>query len=329
MPHAISFALASAFLALYLPVRRHDSDRLWLVWGLAGGLLVLVRTQAAVWFVLPATALFLSAAPAPRKLRKALLFLGAAALAFSPQMLVWQALYGAALTLPQGDAFLHWSQPLVFEVLFSERHGWLAWMPIAAIGIAGLARLRRVDGALLLALGAVLVLYVYVNSVVDDWWGGGAFGPRRFTDVLPAVLLGLAGSFDAAWGDRRLRTALALLCGCLIAFHWLFVVEYFGSSIAPDEPLAWVTALNLARNLPASHWLVLAGVPGLWHWGPFGTPTSTAVFLAALSVGGAGTLVMCRAASGIVWQSGRRLAFCGTLLAVLIVILDLIILRLA
>ena len=53
MPHAVVFGVAAAFLAFWWIAPTWDGLLGWFVWGLAGGLLALVRWQEVVWSVLP------------------------------------------------------------------------------------------------------------------------------------------------------------------------------------------------------------------------------------------------------------------------------------
>lgn len=179
---------------------RRRTARTWMLLGAAFGLAVLTRPQLATWGLLfafaavddvrraqprdPATL----ARVAGRWVIGALVTLAC----FAPQLLAWKSLYGAYYVVPQGEGFMRWDAPAWSEVLWSSRNGLFPWAPlyaVAALGmIAGIARAPRLFGALVLGVAAQVV----VNGAAWDWWGGGAYGGRRFDSTYVAFALGLA-----------------------------------------------------------------------------------------------------------------------------------------
>ena len=91
--------------------------------------------------------------------------------------------------------------------------------------VIGLSLLVRRDRWLGWASLAVLLLSIYVNAAVSDWWAGEAFGARRFVGNTVFFALGLTTLFSVVpWIERpsRLRwTAIAL-----IVYNLLFVLQY-------------------------------------------------------------------------------------------------------
>ena len=194
---------------------RPRTARTWGLLGLVLGLAVLARPQLAPWAVLVVAAAIddLRRArwrpDAPMIGRWAL---GAALmmLAILPQLLAWNAIYGALYVVPQGAGFMRWDAPAWSEVLFSARNGLLPWAPLYAVGligaVVGAVRLPRLFGPLLIGVAA----QVWANGAAWDWWGGGAFGGRRFDSIFVVVALGLAvvlGPALAAIGGARRRPA--------------------------------------------------------------------------------------------------------------------------
>jgi hypothetical protein len=195
-PFATFFAawLVDLWDASYL---RPRSARTWALLGLALGLAVLARPQLAPWAILPLLAAVDDLARARGRVGGALFgrwLLGAAValLALLPQLLAWRALYGALYVLPQGAGFMRWDEPAWTEVLFSSRNGLLPWAPLYAVGLAGAVigawRWPRLFVPLLVGVAA----QVWANGAAWDWWGGGAFGGRRFDSIYVVVALGLA-----------------------------------------------------------------------------------------------------------------------------------------
>src|SRR5690606_12567244 len=84
-------------------------------------------------------------APEPGRARAAIAILvrGAVVLAIAialhvPQFVVWKQMYGAYLTTPQGPGQMRYDHPMVLELLFSARNGWLSTHPLAYLGCLGL-----------------------------------------------------------------------------------------------------------------------------------------------------------------------------------------------
>jgi hypothetical protein len=91
---------------------------------------------------------------------------------------------------------------------------------LALIGLALVPARHRLVGVALLA---VMAVSWYVNATVSDWWGGEAFGARRFVSCVPIFAVGLAALIDRLrWSPR----AIALACAAVIAHAWLLLVQY-------------------------------------------------------------------------------------------------------
>ncbi len=256
--HVLSLFTSALFVYLWWRKSPHPSPlpegegvrtrRDWFVWGLSAGLMALVRWQDILIAVL---ALFewvktttdspqpitdnrllitdYRASPIVRRLPSAvvngLLFLAGLFLAFLPQMFAWQMLYGSPLTAPQGGGFFQVLHPEMLNVWFSTKRGLFAWSPIlifAVIGFVPLYQKNRLLGA------AAIVIFVsesYVNSIVNDWWGGEAFGARRFISLMPFFALGLAAFIDYARA-RVSQTILLVALAAFIVWNNLFLLQY-------------------------------------------------------------------------------------------------------
>jgi hypothetical protein len=195
------------------------------------GLAALVRWQHLVYLALPLLSTFgwWLALPAEQRrtgARQALAALAltgvATLLLFSIQLAQWRLFYGAWLTVPQGEAYVDWRALFLRPVLFSAYRGLLAWMPIFFPGVMGLLLVARRRPGLAIPMLAVLALETYVNSSTRDWFGGGGFGPRRYTSELAILLFGYAALLNAL--PRRARLLLGLLAGLLFAAHqWILL----------------------------------------------------------------------------------------------------------
>jgi hypothetical protein len=207
----------------------------WFILGLCGGLMALVRWQDSLVTLLPLFELIaqwwtegkktsrLAALRAP--FIGGLLFTVGMGLAFSPQMVGWQIVYGTPLTAPQGQGFFYPTRPEIWNVLFGLKRGLFTWTPLvffAAVGFIPLYRRDRILGA---AAIVVFLAEAYVNSIVYDWWGGEAFGARRFVSLIPFFALGLA-AFVEALAPRLSKRAVFVALGAFVVWNMLFILQY-------------------------------------------------------------------------------------------------------
>ena len=120
-----------------------------------------------------------------------ILFFLSAAVAFSPQTIAWQIIFGWPLGVPR-EGLTRYLRPEILNVLFSMRSGLFTWTPAMACGVAGLflaGRARRWEAG---ALATIFLAQLYVNSAVPDWTGDWDFGARRFTECAPIFAFGWA-----------------------------------------------------------------------------------------------------------------------------------------
>ncbi len=233
MAHAPAFAAAALVVLLSLPAlpeTREQRVRRAALLGAACGLTALLRWPDALIALVPlCDALPRLRRPAQRRglAWEAVAFAACACLVFLPQMVTWKLLYGSLVTIPQGAAFLA-GAPAVSGVLFSPRHGLFSWSPLLYVAFFGL--LLALARAPRLACGGLLVLAALtrVNAGTADWWGGAAFGARRFDAALPALGVGLAVALAALARAlaRRPLSGATLLVGAAVAWNLMLARQY-------------------------------------------------------------------------------------------------------
>lgn len=227
--HAASMLTVSIFFYVWSSTRERQSARRYALVGAIGGLAALVRWQDAVFLVAPVLEAVWPTSDKRdgRQLQRAatnLLACGLASIAaFSPQLIVWWRLYGHPLLVPQGEGFMRWSAPALWQVLFSDFHGLFTWTPVLALAVAGFVWLVRRDRLVGFAAVVCFALSWYANAAVADWWAGEAFGARRFVSCFPIFVLGLAALF-ARWTGRP--AAIAGLCTTFVVLNGLLLVQY-------------------------------------------------------------------------------------------------------
>ena len=195
----------------------------------------LIRTQNLFFGVVLASELV----QRHRTAWKPILRVGAVALATTliavlPQAIVWRIVYGEWFHYQNGPAYVRWGHPMILELLWSSKNGWLSTTPLAYAGVIGLFLAPRDRRPLVWTLLGALVLQIYLNAVVYDWWASASFGQRRMCSVTSILVVGLACLFArlGAWRDRvsarvapeprvRLRAVTITLGALVVAwFVW-------------------------------------------------------------------------------------------------------------
>lgn len=255
MSHAASAGAATLFLACWWRARDADAPRPWLVTGLAGGAMSLIRIQDGALFVVPVVDGLLRR-KSPRTL--AALAVGPV-LAAALQLLTWWAMYGPGF-LGRAAEQGHFGRPElnVVGVLLSARHGLLTWTPVYALALLGLLLWLARDARLALALLAAVLASVALNSLQWDWWGADAFGQRRLLGLTPLLALGLAQAL--LFLERRPLLPLAAALFALAVWNQQFAYIYNSELIAGKGQ-----AVSLERLAPAQ---VEVATRRLLRWEP-------------------------------------------------------------
>ncbi len=153
--------------------------------------------------------------------------------------------------------------------LISPSRGLLIFSPVLILAILGVAlKLKRrtfdqLDGVLI----SVIILHWLVISDWGVWWGGTAFGPRFFTDILPYwiyLMIPAMAALSTLSGRRKL--ALVSITAVLAGFS--FFVHYRGVSAneVMNEWHTWPISLG-DRPTRVWDWSDIQFLRGL-KWGP-------------------------------------------------------------
>jgi hypothetical protein len=263
MAHGAAFGACAAVVWAWDRARRVPSLTAWTALGALVGIAALMRWQAAVYVLM---ILALAAAGIRRGVVR-WYWLGASAAAalaaFTPQLLVWKALYGRFLLVPQGAGFLDWTSPHLLDALVSADHGFFSWTPVMLLGIAGLVTgLRRAPllhgGAL-----AVFLAAAWVNGGVADWAASDAFGARRFDLVVPLAAVGLLSLVGDATALVIRAPLAAPAAGLALLTAWnLGLVASFRHGRYPESAPLERVARDQAVSLRRACQAVLGTVAG-------------------------------------------------------------------
>jgi len=251
MSHAASLFAAALFVSIWPWVRQGSLGR-WAVWGATAGLMALVREQDGLFAVAALVpAFFTESGFRIRQGVLRLLVFGAASVAvFSPQIGVYQILYGHPSPAPQVQNKMTWTSPHFFEVLFSTEHGLFFWSPVLLLFLVGGVLLFRRDSKLALGLVLAYLGQVYISGAIESWTTAGAFGARRFLVTTVAF---------AVWGalvlERLHRAAAWSTTGLLMLWNVGLMVQ-FGLGIMDRQKLVWREVVHnqifvVPKRLPA------------------------------------------------------------------------------
>ena len=141
-----------------------------------------------------------------------------------PQLVSWNLLFGSPAPPPRARGYLL-TAPFILQTLISTRHGLITWAPITILSFVGLLLLvvRRFKAGFPLLIGVVGL--VYINGIAIDWWGGDAFGARRYVGLTSLLAFALAYLFSLPKTKvlQALMVAISLLC---VSWTMLFLVQY-------------------------------------------------------------------------------------------------------
>ncbi len=276
--HGNSLFTATLFLLIWSRTRDNRTMSQWAWLGLAAGVMTMVRWQNAVFLLFPladgvglmrrvlsdADTRFSGAA------RSAAAFGASFFVGVAPQVAFWKVVNGGWLALPQAQSGQQWwTESLITDILFSSNHGLFSWHPViflAALGIP-LFLMRDVRFGGLLAL--VFVAQVYINGAVAMWWGGHAFGARRFASCTLLFALGLAALMT--WARKRPMLAPTVILGAFALVNAFFIMDIKAGRLPTSEGISIGQIMSAAYarlgnpfSLPAS--LVFARRYGISPW---------------------------------------------------------------
>lgn len=209
--HSASLFAVALFLTVWYGTGADSPRRRFFLLGLLGGLVALVREQDGLFLLLAAVDGILTYGGIVRQKawRRVLPLLGrhtllaaGAALAFSPQMLVYRVLNGRLGPNPTVSGKFDWASPHFFQVLFDPHYGLIVWSPVVLLALLGFLLLFRRDRRLGGGAALAFLAQVYLAGCFLTWQGPGSFGQRRFINCVVLFALGLAALIALAQKKR-------------------------------------------------------------------------------------------------------------------------------
>ncbi|MBK9283405.1 MAG: hypothetical protein IPM51_03710 [Sphingobacteriaceae bacterium] len=204
MPHAYLFFLFSLFI--YFTFKWWDNKKLKYLLALAftGGFATLIRPNECLLLFFPLLLhvnnlkqvkerFQLFSAYRAKLLIAVILFL----LPFFVQMLYWKTYTGQWFYFSYGeDESFFFSNPKIFDFLFSFRKGWFIYTPLMFLAIIGIFMLKQKSTGLKYFLIFYLLITIYILSSWWDWAYGGSFGSRAMIQYYSFLVFPLAAFFQ-------------------------------------------------------------------------------------------------------------------------------------
>lgn len=231
MAHALTvFSSSLFFCVVYKIYKAEQIDYLdYLYLGLSVALLFLLRWQDIV-FALIALFIILYKIYLNKDYKKYIRAIGISLVAFvllsSVQFLMWKHLFGTWLAIPQGASFFNLTSPHFWQFLFSSHHGMLAVHPLLIFPLLGLVLFYKQDKLLTKLLIFVLLIQIYINCAIYDWYGGGSFGARRMVSSFFIFSLGMAYFIKTIFKRKIILVLCILLVFTGIIFNALLMMSY-------------------------------------------------------------------------------------------------------
>lgn len=255
--HASSLFASALFVFVWWRTRAsrlNGNWRAWLLLGASGGLMTMVREQEAVFFIIPfleGLSLVYSTLRTRENLAAfrtwligATLMTLTASVVFLPQLITYRILNGNFLPARNVTDKFTWNGNHILDVLFSNFHGLFTWTPVVLLGVLGLCFLWRRDKFIAVAFLIAFAVETYLLGSFSTWFGGAAFGGRRFINCTVLFVVGLAALANAIQ-NRVPRPALAGAGAILILWNLFFIIQFVTGMVPREQP---VDMLVMARN---------------------------------------------------------------------------------
>jgi hypothetical protein len=256
--HAASLFASALFVYVWWRTRETRAIGNWRAWfllGASGGLMTMVREQEAVFLVMPLLEGLQTAYRGARTRETsfrdwkrwslgALVMLGGAFVVFTPQLISYRLLNGNFLPARNVTDKFTWDGVHILDVLFSNFHGLFTWTPVVLPAVIGLFFLWRHDKFLAAVFLIAFALETYLLGSFSTWFGGAAYGGRRFINCTVLFVVGLAAFVNAV----QARVPRPILAGAgifLIVWNLFFVIQFVTGMVPRQEP---VDMLAMARN---------------------------------------------------------------------------------
>lgn len=230
MTHVYNFSLITIFL--YQTDRWHEKIEFKrsIYIGLLAGLIVLIRPTNILVLLLfffwdvkslseagQRVMLFLN------KWHLVLLMIVAFLLVWTPQFLYWKMQTGHFMyySYPDDQGFF-FTNPQIWNTLFSWRKGWFIYTPVMIFAVAGIALLRKNYPKMFIPLLIYTLATIYLISSWWDWWYGGGFGLRAYIDMYGVFAIPMAAALTWIMNRKKVVKYALIAVFMLITARSMF-----------------------------------------------------------------------------------------------------------
>ncbi|MFO7670235.1 MAG: hypothetical protein R6W31_11290 [Bacteroidales bacterium] len=246
--NAYNYLFLAYALILWFTILWHETHQLkhMVFLSIACGMTILSRPSEVVCLAIPVLWGVASKKTLVQKIQlllknyyQVLIFAGILALIGSFQFIYWKIQTGKFLynsyggNPGEGFEFL---TPYLSKVLFSFRKGWLIYTPVMVFAIMGFLVMFRRNRAVFFALGAYLILNLYIVSSWSNWWYTQSFSQRAMIASYPVMAISLG--YFLVWlfeQKRAFKTAGLVLLSGLLLLNIFQTVQYANGTIHGDR----------------------------------------------------------------------------------------------
>jgi hypothetical protein len=228
MSHVYNFGLISAFIWYTSCWHKTPSFRYSTILGILSGLISLVRPTNSLiaivfilWEINSIKELKNRIVSFAKKWFDILIIILLAIIIWIPQLLYWKMQTGNYFYFSYGpDENFFFSNPHIFNGLFSFRKGWFIYTPIMIFAVIGVFFMYGKTKNLRLSIILFLILNIYVILSWWCWWYGGCFGQRSFIDSYSLMAIPLGAFLSRFQYSKKIS-----LRRIIIAFTIVFLLH--------------------------------------------------------------------------------------------------------
>lgn len=243
----------------------------WVLLGLLGGLMMLVREQDALFLVIPGIEVLVALArlrtvdrrpstagggSASLARQAAGLVVGlalmgfAAAVAFIPQLIAYKVLTGNFGPSKVVSGKFTFTSPNAFNVLFNPEHGLILWTPIVGVALLGMVLFWKRDRVMVGALMLAFVLQVYIAGSFLTWQSASSFGQRRFINCTLIFVLGACALIAWALSKGVPKWLVVGVASLFVLWNAGLLMQYALWCSPQRQGLDWAVVLKGQLEIP-------------------------------------------------------------------------------
>lgn len=144
----------------------------------------------------------------------------------SAQLFMNYAEVGHFFIWAYGEERFIFSDPQIFNVLFSYRKGLFVYAPLILIAIAGVLKLYKENRFQAGVAFLFLAISIYVISSWECWWYGGSLGQRSFIDYYGVFALLLLIFYNWISKKTILKYTFLVITPLLIVYSCVLSYQY-------------------------------------------------------------------------------------------------------